>query len=228
MQSTVRRTDEPIRHEVENGAAALAFAYKADALRPFVFSADLSLPLISNNKGWYAVWLMVAQAKDTAHLPSMLQIGLIRWHQSHWNLQPFLCIEHSGQPIQFIPVRTDITGIHNVAIEYDAERVKLLMDRQVLMDVKRDDFFKGRDDPIYLKIAAEVFADGDRVSGIANDVVLQTGGKTISPMPYAGIEDRGLRFHCDVNKTWTAVGIFDPSLPLEFYRPGCPTPEKAS
>jgi hypothetical protein len=123
-------------------------------------------------------------------------------------------------------VRTDITGSHSFAISYDADRIQLSMDGRDLMTVKRNDFFKSRDDPIYLKIAAEVFADDDRVSGIARDVMLQTGGKLTPPMPYVGIEDRGLKFHCNAKRVWTAIGVFDPSLPLHFYRPVCPTPEK--
>lgn len=214
---------QPLRHEAENGAAAIC--YKADLQQPFFFSADLSLPRMPNNKGWYAIWLMLAELKGTAQLPSMLQIGLIRWDQSHGNLQPFIATEHSGASLKYQPIRIDLSGTHRFAISCNAELVTLTMDKRALMTAKRLEFFKDSNVPIYLKLAAEVYADGDEISGIARNVSLETDHEMTTPMPWAGIKDRGLKFHCDAYGAWTAGGVFDPSLRREFYQPVCPTPE---
>jgi hypothetical protein len=209
----------------ENGAAALAFAFKAASLSPFVFSADLSLPHVPHNRSWYAIWLMVGETKGTAELPAMLQVGLIRWDQSNWKLQPFITTEHSRGSLKFQPIPTDLAGTHRFAISYRSDLVILAMDGRTLLCARRSDFFPDQREPIYLKLAAEVFAVGDEITGVARNITLETGGETVTPMPYAGIKDRGLKFRCDEYRSWTAAGVFDPALPRESYRPVCPTPE---
>lgn len=99
------------------------------------------------------------------------------------------------------------------------------MDGRTLLSASRSDFFPDQREPIYLKLAAEVFAVGDEVTGVARNITLETGAKTVTPMPYAGIKDGGLKFRCDEDQSWTAAGVFDLDLARESYRPVCPTPE---
>jgi hypothetical protein len=79
------------------------------------------------------------------------------------------------------------------------------------MSAPRAEFFKD-DTPIYVDMAAEVFAVGDTVSGLVNDVMLVSGkDKEGPPISHAAFEDRGLKFLCRGNGQWEATGRFDPA-----------------
>ena len=68
------------------------------------------------------------------------------------------------------------------------------------MSAPRKDFFK--DEIIYVKIAAEVYAVGDRVSGLVNDVTLATdGGKEETPGFYAALDSNNIVEIYEVNVT---------------------------
>lgn len=206
-----------VRHESENGAAALT--YPIDLRKNFVFSASLDLPKIQNNKSWYCVWIMVAETKGTSEHPSMLQAGLIRWDQSNFQMQPFITTEESGRELKFKPVAGDLSGYHRFAISADPSRLTLRMDGNVLMSAPRAEFFKANSQ-IYLKIAAEVFAVGDAASGLINNVTLvRDAGKEELPISNAAFEDRGLKFLCKKNGQWAATGRFDPKLHFVQYVP---------
>jgi hypothetical protein len=205
-----------IRHESENGVAALTYWAELRKKKSFVFSANLDLPELVNNQGWYCVWIMVSELKDSAHHPSMLQVGLMRWDQSKFQMQPFITAEQAGKELVFRGVAQNLTGYHRFAIADDPSTIELRMDGKVLMSAPRAEFFK--DEIIYLKIAAEVYAVGDEVSGLVNDVTLETdGNKAEAPSFYAAFEDRGLKFSCGGNGQWEATGRFDPSLRLARY-----------
>lgn len=105
---------------------------------------------------------------------------------------------------------------HRFAIADDPSTLELRMDGKAFMSAPRAEFFK--DEIIYLKIAAEVYTVGDRISGLVNDVTLVTdGGKEETPSFYAAFEDRGLKFLCEGNGRWEAAGRFDPALHLPQY-----------
>jgi hypothetical protein len=199
-----------ITHESESGAAALTYWADLRKKKGFVFSANLDLPELINNQSWYCVWMMVSEAKGTSQHPSMLQVGLMRWDQTKFQMQPFVTTERAGKELMFKPIAGSLTGYHRFAISDDPSAIELRMDGKVLMSAPRAEFFK--DEIIYLKIAAEVYAVGDRVSGLVNDVTLVTdGGKEETPSFYAAFEDRGLKFLCRGNGQWVATGQFDPS-----------------
>lgn len=199
-----------VRHESENGAAALT--YPVDLRKNFIFSASLDLPKIPNNKSWYCVWIMVAETKGTSEHPSMLQAGLIRWNQSKFQMQPFITTEESGRELKFKPIAEELFGYHRFAISADPSTLTLRMDGNVLMSAPRAKFFKANSQ-IYLKIAAEVFAVGDATSGLVNNVTLISGArKQAPPIPSAAFEDRGLKFLCKGNGQWAVTGRFDPKL----------------
>jgi hypothetical protein len=163
---------QPISHESENGAAALT--YRVDRRKNFVFSANLALPELVNNRSWYCVWLMVSELKRTSQHPSMLQVGLMRWDQSKFQMQPFITTEQRGKDLVFKPVAGILTGYHRFAIAADSSTIELRMDGKALMSAARTEFFNDGS-RIYLKIAAEVFAVGDRASGLVHDVTLENG-----------------------------------------------------
>jgi hypothetical protein len=89
------------------------------------------------------------------------------------------------------------------------------MDSKVLMSAPRAEFFKD-DTPIYVDMAAEVFAVGD---------VTLVGGedKEEPPISHAAFEDRGLKFLCRGNGQWEATGRFDPTAPrfVQYVPPPC-------
>ena len=206
-----------IQHEAENGQAALT--YPVHLRNGFVFSANLDLPEVSDNQSWYCVWLMVAEPKGTSQHPSMLQVGLIRWEQSKFQMQPFVGTEHSGGEVVFKPIAGNLSGYHRVAIAADSSTITLKLDGKALMSAPRTEFFKDNS-PIYLKIAAEVFAVGDTVSGLVNDVTLASGAdQEATPISNAAFEDRGLKFLCKGNGQWQAIGRFDPSKRFVQYVP---------
>jgi hypothetical protein len=209
------RTGE-LKHEAENGAAALT--YRVPLNRSFVFSADLELPKIPANQSWYAVWLMIGELKNTAQYPSMLQVGLVRWDQSGFEVQPFVASEHSGHPeLNFTPVRTNLAGVHRFAISSNPTTIDLLMDGRVLMSGRRRDFFADSS-PTYLKVAAEVFADGDKVSGRVTNIQIQVDSAgSQAPSAWDAFEDRGLKFECHPKGIWEATGVFDPRSPFSSY-----------
>jgi hypothetical protein len=208
---------QTIPHESENGAAALT--YRVDRRREFVFSANLDLPELTNNRSWYCVWLMVSELKGTRQHPAMLQVGLMRWDQSKFQMQPFVATEQAGHELVFKPVAQSLTGYHRFAIAGDSSTIELRMDGEALVSEPRAEFFKN-DYPIYLKIAAEVFAVGDRASGLFNDVTLANGGgKQEPPSTYAAFEDRGLKFLCKGKGQWEATGRFEPGLRFAQYAP---------
>ena len=213
---------QPIQHQSENGAAALTYWANLRKRKSFVFSANLDLPKLTNNQSWYCVWLMVSELKGTTQHPSMLQVGLMRWDQSKFQMQPFVTTEQAGKELMFKPVAGILSGYHRFAIIDDPSTIELRMDGKVLMSAPRKDFFK--DEIIYVKIAAEVYAVGDRVSGLVNDVTLATdGGKEETPSFYAALEDRGLKFLCRGNGKWEATGRFDPALRFaQDAAPPCP------
>jgi hypothetical protein len=209
--SPAAHQSQSIQHESENGAAALTYWADLRKRKSFVFSATLDLPELVNNRGWYCVWIMVSELKGTSQHPAMLQVGLIRWDQSKFQMQPFVGTEQAGQEILFKPVAGNLTGSHRFAIVDDPSTIELKMDGKVLMSAPRQQFFK--DEIIYLKIAAEVYAVGDNVSGLVNDVTLATDGdKEETPSFYAAFEDRGLKFVCKGKGQWEATGQFDPAL----------------
>jgi hypothetical protein len=201
-----------ITHVSENGAAALTYWADLRKKKRFVFSANLKLPELANNRSWYCVWLMVSELKGTTQHPAMLQVGLIRWDQSKFQIQPFITTEHAGKELVFKPVAGTLSGYHRFAIADDSSTIELKMDGKTLMSAPRTGFFND-DTIVYLKIAAEVYAVGDRVSGLVNDVTLATdGNKEETPSFYAALEDRGLKFLCRGNGQWEATGRFDPAL----------------
>lgn len=213
-----------IRHESETGAAALTYWADLRKKKRFVFSANLDLPELINNQSWYCVWIMVSELKGTSQHPSMLQVGLIRWDQGKFQMQPFVATEQAGKELQeqiLKPAAGNLTGYHRFAIADDPSTIELSMDGKVLTSAPRKEFFK--DEIIYLKIAAEVYAVGDRVSGLINDVTLETDGdKEETPISYAAFEDRGLKFLCRGNGQWEATGRFDPTLRfLQYVPPLC-------
>jgi hypothetical protein len=206
-----------LRHESENGAAALTYWAELRKKKSFVFSANLNLPELTNNQSWYCVWIMVSELKDSAHHPSMLQVGLMRWDQSKFQMQPFITTEEAGKELMFRGVAQNLTGYHRFAIADDPSTIELKMDGKVLMSAPRAEFFK--DEILYLKIAAEVYAVGDGVSGLVKDVTLATdGNKAEAPSFYSAFEDRGLKFLCKGNGRWEATGQFDPALRFVQYR----------
>jgi hypothetical protein len=214
----LKRVQQPraIQHESGTGAAALTYWANLRKRKSFVFSANLDLPELINNQSWYCVWIMVSELKGTSEHPSMLQVGLIRWDQSNFQMQPFVAMEHAGQQIVFKPVAENLTGYHRFEIADDPSTIGLRMDGKVLMSAPRVEFFK--DEVIYLKIGAEVFAPGDRVSGLVNDVTLVAdGNKEEKPSFYAAFEDQGLEFLCRGNGQWEATGRFDPALRFAQY-----------
>lgn len=207
---------QPIQHESENGAAALTYWADLRNKKSFVFSANLDLPELINNRGWYCVWIMVSELKGTSQHPSMLQVGLLRWDQSKFQMQPFVTTEQTGRELMFRAVTQNLTGYHRFAIVDDPSTIELRMDGKALASAPRKEFFK--DEIIYLKIAAEVYAVGDSVSGLVNDVTLETdGNKEQTPSFYAAFEDRGLRFLCKGKGQWEATGRFDPALGFAQY-----------
>jgi hypothetical protein len=209
--SPAAHQSQSIQHESENGAAALTYWADLRKRKSFVFSATLDLPELVNNRGWYCVWIMVSELKGTSQHPAMLQVGLIRWDQSRFQMQPFVGTEQAGQEILFKPVAGNLTGYHRFAIVDDPSTIELKMDGNVLMSAPRQQFFK--DEIIYLKIAAEVYAVGDNVSGLVNDVTLATDGdKEETPSFYAAFEDRGVKFVCKGKGQWEATGQFEPTL----------------
>ena len=208
---------QAIQHESENGTAALTYWADLRKKKSFVFSANLNLPELINNQSWYCVWIMVSELKGTTEHPSMLQVGLMRWDQSRFQMQPFVTTEQAGQELVFKPVAGNLSGYHRFAIADDPSRIELRMDGKVLMSVPRAQFFK--DEIIYLKIAAEVYGVGDSVSGLVNDVALVTDDKKETPISYAAFEDRGLKFVCKGNGQWEATGLFDPALRFTQYIP---------
>jgi hypothetical protein len=212
---------QAIPHESENGAAALT--YRVDRRKGFVFSANLDLPELTNNRSWYCVWLMVSELKGTRQHPAMLQVGLMRWDQSKFQMQPFVTTEQADHELVFRRVAGNLTGHHRFAIACDSSTIELRMDGEALMSAPRAAFFKD-DYPIYLKIAAEVFAVGDTASGLVNDVTLANGGdKQAPPSTYAAFEDRGLKFLCRGKGQWEATGRFEPRLRFAQYIPPlCP------
>jgi hypothetical protein len=202
---------QPTLHESENGAAALTYWANLRKGKSFVFSANLDLPKLINNQSWYCVWLMVSELKGTTQHPSMLQVGLMRWDQSKFQMEPFVTTEQAGKELMFKPVAGILSGYHRFAIADDPSTIELRMDGKGLMSAPRAEFFK--DEIIYLKIAAEVYAVGDRVSGLVNGVTLVTdGGKEETPNFYEAFEDRGLKFLCQGKGQWEATGRFDPAL----------------
>jgi hypothetical protein len=210
-----------IPHESSNGIAAVT--YRRDLRKTFVFSANLNLPERINNQSWYCVWLMVAELKGTDPHPAILQVGLMRWDQSKFQMQPFITTEQAGKELMFKGVAENLTGYHRFAIAGDSSTIELRMDGKVLMSAPRAEFFK--DTPIYVDMAAEAFAVGDTVSGLVNDVTLVTGeDKETPPISDAAFEDRGLKFLCRGNGQWEATGRFDPAAPrsLQYVPPPCP------
>jgi hypothetical protein len=209
-----------IRHESLNGITAVT--YRVDLRKTFVFSGNLNLPERINNQSWYCVWLMVSELKGTDPHPSMLQVGLMRWDQSKFQMQPFITTEQAGKELAFRGVAENLTGYHRSAIAGDPSTIQLRMDSKVLMSAPRAEFFK--DTPIYVDIAAEVFAVGDAVSGLVNDVTLVRGDdKETPPISDAAFEDRGLKFWCSGNGQWEATGRFDPTAPrfVQYVPPQC-------
>jgi hypothetical protein len=210
-----------IRHESLNGIAAVT--YRGNLRKTFVFSANLNLPERINNKSWYCVWLMVAELKGTDPHPSILQVGLMRWDQSKFQMQPFITTEQAGKELVFKGVAENLTGYHRFAIAGDSSTIELRMDSKVLMSAPRAEFFK--DTPIYVDMAAEVFAVNDTVSGLVNNVTLVSGeDKEEPPTSHAAFEDRGLKFLCRGNGQWEATGRFDPTAPrsVQYVPPQCP------
>jgi hypothetical protein len=160
---------------------------------------------------------MVSELKGTSQHPSMLQVGLMRWDQSKFQMQPFITTEQRGKDLVFKPVAGILTGYHRFAIAADSSTIELRMDGKALMSAARTEFFNDGS-RIYLKIAAEVFAVGDRASGLVNDVTLENGAnKEEPPTSYAAFEDRGLKFLCRGNGQWEAAGRFDAALRFAQY-----------
>jgi len=111
-----------------------------------------------------------------------------------------------------------VEGPHRFSIMGNLSTIDLIMDDKVLMSAQASEFFHRRL-PIYLKIAAEVWAAGDAASGIVRDIQLESGGKSLSPVSSSAFEDRGLEFACLGNGRWEAVGKFNPSLRFRQYVP---------
>ena len=212
---------QAIRHESLNGIAVLT--YHADLKKGFVFGASLNLPELINNQGWYCVWVMVAELKSTSPHPSMLQVGLIRWDQSKFQMQPFVTTEEAGKELMFKPVAGILKGYHRFEIAGDSSTIELRMDGKALMSAPRTEFFKAGSQ-IYVDISAEVFAVGDGVSGLVNDVTLSNGSdREEPPISHAAFEDRGLKFLCRAKGQWAATGRFDPTAPrfVQYVPPLC-------
>jgi hypothetical protein len=216
----------PLRHEAENGMAAVTYAGRLkDGLS---FSANLDLPKIPTNRGWYCVWIMVAELAEARavpyrpYSPAMLQVGLIRWDE-HRRLQPFTATAHHGKGLNFKSIPEYVSGAHGFEIAVDSSTVDLMMDGRSLLSTPRSEFFDEHR-PIYLKIAAEVYAVGDFASGSVDEIRLVRGTRREQPpVPWAAFEDRGLRFACEGNGKWRATGQFDPTHRFLQYDPrSCP------
>jgi hypothetical protein len=204
----------PLRHEAENGLAAVTYGgVLKDGLS---FSANLDLPEIPTNQGWYCVWIMVAELPEAGaapyrpYSPAMLQVGLIRWDE-HRRLQPFTATAHHGKRLDFKSIPEYLSGTHRFAIVVDSSTADLMMDSKSLLSAPRSEFFDEHR-PTYLKIAAEVYAVGDTASGSVDNISFVRGARREQPpVPRAAFEDRGVKFVCEGNGKWRATGQFDPT-----------------
>jgi hypothetical protein len=163
---------------------------------------------------------MVGELKNGKELPSMLQVGLIRWDGSRFKAQPFIGYEHAGHSeLNFTPLPISPESPHHFLISMNRTSVELLMDGRVVKSALRSEFFKDSR-PIYLKIGAEVFAVDDSVSGRVRDVAIRVGsGDYHAALFWAAFEDRGLKFRCSGQNQWEASGEFTPTLTFKQYVP---------
>ena len=204
--------------------AQAALTFGVDQGRDFRFGAKFTFPKVSTNRRTYCIFMMVSESKDTFELPAMIQTGLSREHPNKFQLQPYVALEHSGGKIkaQLLTPIPDKPENHYFGIWRRGDEVQVQFDGKKIFGGSWSSYF-GKVKKIYLKIASEVFVDGDAVSGTVRDVELITPECRIAPYtPFCASEDRGVTFACKDN-VYTATGKFNAKevkLP-DWFTPSC-------
>jgi hypothetical protein len=210
---------------VQDRPGQTALLYRVDKKSDFSFSARLTLPQVATNKGQYSIWIMVGELKDSPEKPATVQSGLMWWKPDKFVFQPFVEVELSGGNPQYsLPAPlTNSTKEHEFRITRTRDNISVSVDSKRIFNAPWSTYFSD-DMHIYLRIASEVFADEDTVSGTVRDIGLTTSKGTTKPFtPAIADVDRGLQFVCN-DHMFVATGKFDsdkPFSPRWFWPPPC-------
>lgn len=178
--------------------------------------ATLELPAIPTNQSWYANWIMVVgQSPDMAH-QTFVQIGLIRRPHVNAGLHLFIASQREKQNhIRYRQLGRVPDGMHRFAIARSGDAFVLWADNREVARISMPALSIAS--RLYAQVGPEVYAQGDRLSGI---------------IAYAGVEQNGawrrLEGHnlCRYSNhgliltvrhsVWSGSGRFDRRLPSGF------------
>jgi hypothetical protein len=198
---------------VLNGMAPL-YAPFPSGQGPHGVRAQVTLPLISSNKQWYANWIMIVGTAPSAKHQIFVQVGIIR------------------RPGLFDGIRSFVSwqGTNDATIGY--REYDMLADREHELRIQEtpDGFAPMIDGkPIgnaiairfssaYAQVGPEVYAEGDRLSGSVSDASVSSGAviDELSGSRVCRYENHGVVLVAKAT-TYTASGVFMRSLPSTFF-----------
>lgn len=176
----------------------------AQIRNPINVQATLLLPNVPTNSSWYSNWIMIVDRPTPNSHASFIQIGLIRNVQRH-GLQAFVSYQgRDDLQISYKTVASNVSeGAHTFRIRQVERNVVFSMDGRIVnyltFAVRRN---------AYLQAGPEVFAEGDRASGVLS--AIETEQRLVLPTSpsICRYENHGISLMPSGDK-FIAFGIFN-------------------
>jgi len=199
-----------------NGIAAIMYS-RYFLPSAFNIAGAFTLPSVRENASWYCIWILLIQrGKDTGSLP-FIQGGLMREKKTGYKLAPFVAFRRIGDErltyVSFPPFpdqslsRARLINIRRYANDIVVSADGVSIYRMNIASL----FTKGE---MYAQLGSEVYAPGDRVSGTAASLSLQTTDdeRPKALFPKEQFVNHGLFWSTD-GETYFAKGRLDLTSP---------------
>lgn len=178
-------------------------------------SADLTLPRVSENQGWYANWVMVVDHAPPGGHVAFVQVGLMRRQQ---RLYLFTAYQRRNDPsITYRDVPLDRGArMNRFEITVSGSRARGYYDGRPVFEMP--DAFD-RTTGIYGQVGPEVSREGDSLAGTVREIVVKAGAsRTALGGSVCHYSNHGVVLADAHNRgVFVAKGVFDRTLPSRFF-----------
>ena len=160
----------------EERATAAAYL-KPAAIGDVTLEADLSLPHVLSNRGWYGIWEMLQSSGDPASVP-FLQIGLMRresaaiGHEGRGYIAPFVAYRRRGKTFVYFELdhvaKECVRSMRFSVGRRGATLFTKINGKTIHTELASDILMPA--EPPTITFAAELFAYGDEAVGAVRSI----------------------------------------------------------
>jgi hypothetical protein len=180
---------------------------------PHGVRADVTLPLVSSNKQWYANWIMIVGTAPRAEHQVFVQVGIIRRPGLFDGVRSFVSWQGvHDTAIGYREYDTIADGVHQLRIQETPVGFAPMIDGKPIGEAIPIPFSSA-----YAQVGPEVYAEGDRLSGSVSNASVSSGAAVngLSGSRVCHYENHGVVLVADA-ATYSASGVFMRSLPSTF------------